>query len=154
VTTGSAPWWTYLLPVGGMLALSAGSVLQQRWRPPEPVLVSLTLQSVTAGAVFWVLAVAQGAAGPPAAPGFWGAVAWVVVLSSLGGYVCLPHAGRHAGQHLALPDPTDHDALGRPHVRRPGDGAGSGRARCQRGGGGAVAQAIRLPRWTESSYAA
>lgn len=97
LTSGSAPWWTYLLPVGGMLALSTGTVLQQRWRPPESVVASLTLQTVTATVVFWGLAAARGDTSPPTAGGFWVAVAWVVVLSSFGGYGTYLYVSRTQG---------------------------------------------------------
>lgn len=36
LSAGGAAWWVFLLPVGGMLALSAGTVLEQRWQPPSP----------------------------------------------------------------------------------------------------------------------
>jgi drug/metabolite transporter (DMT)-like permease len=36
--------------------------------------------------LFTALAGATGTLTPPTDPGFWGAVAWVVVLSTLGGY--------------------------------------------------------------------
>jgi drug/metabolite transporter (DMT)-like permease len=83
---GTAPAWAFLLPVGGMLALSAGTVLERRLQPPESPLVSMTLQSTTAAVLFTAVAALAGSLHPPAEPGFWGAVAWVVVLSSFGGY--------------------------------------------------------------------
>jgi drug/metabolite transporter (DMT)-like permease len=81
-----APWWVYLLPAGGMLCLSVGTVLQQRWQPTESLVSSLTIQTLTATVVFWIVAGLQGSAVPPADPAFWWAIAWVVVLSSFGGY--------------------------------------------------------------------
>jgi drug/metabolite transporter (DMT)-like permease len=81
-----APWWAFLLPVGGMAALSAGTLLERRWRPAESPLESLTVQTVFAAGVFVAAAGAGGHLQPPADPGFWWAVAWVVVLSSFGGY--------------------------------------------------------------------
>jgi drug/metabolite transporter (DMT)-like permease len=83
---GHAPWWAFLLPVGGMVALTAGTLLERRWHPAEPPLQSLTVQTVFAAGVFVAAAAAGGHLRPPAAPGFWWAVAWVVVLSSFGGY--------------------------------------------------------------------
>lgn len=83
---GTAPGWGFLLPVAGMLALAGGTVLERRWRPTETLLESLAVQT-TVGAVFFVaLATASGHLAPPRAPGFWWSVAWVVVLSSFGGY--------------------------------------------------------------------
>jgi drug/metabolite transporter (DMT)-like permease len=83
---GGAPWWAFLLPVGGMAALSAGTLLERRWRPVESPLTSLTVQTVLAAGVFVAVAGAGGRLEPPADPRFWWAVAWVVVLSSFGGY--------------------------------------------------------------------
>jgi drug/metabolite transporter (DMT)-like permease len=83
---GDAPWWAFLLPVGGMAALATGTVLERRWRPAESPLESLTAQTVLAAGVFVAAAAAGGHLRPPADPGFWWAVAWVVVLSSFGGY--------------------------------------------------------------------
>ncbi len=83
---GGAPWWAFLLPLGGMAALSAGTLLERRWRPAESPLQSLTLQTVIAAGFFVAVAAAGGRLQPPADPRFWWAVAWVVVLASFGGY--------------------------------------------------------------------
>ncbi|GAA2563085.1 DMT family transporter [Pseudonocardia hydrocarbonoxydans] len=83
---GTAPGWAYLLPVGGMLALTAGTVLQRRMRAPETPLQSLTMQTATAAALFVAVAGGTGDLVPPADPAFWWAVAWTVLLSSFGGY--------------------------------------------------------------------
>ncbi|RIQ23753.1 DMT family transporter [Jiangella rhizosphaerae] len=81
---GSA--WAYLLPVGGMLALSAGTVLEQRWRPPGGLAVSLTVHVAIAAVAFTGEAVAFGRFTVPESSGFWWSVAWVLVLSTAGGY--------------------------------------------------------------------
>jgi drug/metabolite transporter (DMT)-like permease len=83
---GNAPWWAFLLPIGGMAALSAGTLLERTWRPAESPLQALTAQTVVAAGVFVAAAGAGGHLQPPADPRFWWAVAWVVVLSSFGGY--------------------------------------------------------------------
>jgi len=87
---GSTPLWVYLLPLGGMLALSAGTLWQRLWqrrlRAPEPLLEALAVQTATAALVFAAEAAATGRLDPPADSGFWTAVAWTVVLSSFGGY--------------------------------------------------------------------
>jgi drug/metabolite transporter (DMT)-like permease len=83
---GTAPWWAFLLPFGGMLALSTSTLLERRMRPPETPLVAMALQVTTAAALFWPVTALLGHAAPPADPGFWGAVAWVVLLSTFGGY--------------------------------------------------------------------
>jgi drug/metabolite transporter (DMT)-like permease len=83
---GTAPWWAFLLPLGGMLMLSTGTLVERRLRPPESPLVSMALQATAAAAAFATTAALTGRLAPPVEPGFWLAVAWVVVLSSFGGY--------------------------------------------------------------------
>lgn len=83
---GGGPAWIYLLPVGGMLALSAGTVLEQRWRPTGGLAVSLSVHVAVAAVAFTGEAVAFGRLTVPSAGGFWWAVAWVLVLSTAGGY--------------------------------------------------------------------
>ncbi len=94
---GDAPWWAYVLPFVGMLSLASGTVLQQRWRPRESVLTSLAVQTVTAAFAFWLLALIEGTAGEPTPPAFWFAVAWVVLLSSFGGYGSYLYVSRTQG---------------------------------------------------------
>ncbi len=86
VGLGDAPGWAFLLPVGGMVALGAGTVWGRRMHVTETPLQSLTMQTAVAAGVFAVVAGATGQLRPPADPAFWWAVAWVVVLSSFGGY--------------------------------------------------------------------
>jgi drug/metabolite transporter (DMT)-like permease len=86
LAAGSAPPWAYLLPVGGMLALSAGTLLERRLAPTEHLLDALALQTLTAAVCFVVVTAAGGRLLPPAEPGFWWAVAWTVGLSTFGGY--------------------------------------------------------------------
>ena len=111
LTASDAPWWAYVMPFGGMLSLAAGTVLQQRWRPQESVLVSMAVQSAAAAVVFWLLALVEGTAGEPTPPAFWGAVAWVVLFSSFGGYgaylyVSRTHGATRASTLLYLTPPT------------------------------------------------
>jgi drug/metabolite transporter (DMT)-like permease len=83
---GSAPPWAYLLPVGGMLALSAGTLAERRLRAGESLFEAMTIQTATAAAFFAAETTLTGHLVPPADPGFWAAVAWTVLLSSFGGY--------------------------------------------------------------------
>lgn len=82
-----APCWAYLLPSAGMLCLATGTVLARRLRPPEDLLQTIMMQSVVTAVVLLVAALASGEAVPPADRDFWAAVAWLIVLASLGGYV-------------------------------------------------------------------
>jgi drug/metabolite transporter (DMT)-like permease len=83
---GTAPAWAFLLPVAGTAALTAGTVLEQRWRPPEDPLDALTLQTGVAAVVVLGVATATGSVVPPADPTFWHAVVWMVVMAAFGGY--------------------------------------------------------------------
>lgn len=84
----SAPAWVYLLPLAGMVALSVGTILDRRWHPRGSVLEALTVQTVVVGALVVAEAAVAGRLAPPAEPDFWWAVAWVVCLSTFGGYGC------------------------------------------------------------------
>jgi drug/metabolite transporter (DMT)-like permease len=83
---GSAGPLGYLLVVGGMLALSAGTVLERRLRLPVTLLESLTVQTLTAAVFFMVVVTLNHHVTPPSTAGFWWSVCWVVGLSSFGGY--------------------------------------------------------------------
>ncbi|WP_233507159.1 DMT family transporter, partial [Jiangella anatolica] len=85
IGTGGS-WWIYLLPVGGMLALSAGTVLGQRWQPAGGVPVSLTVHVVVAAVAFSSEAAVFGRLSVPDGAGFWWSVVWLLVLSTAGGY--------------------------------------------------------------------
>ncbi|PSL06646.1 drug/metabolite transporter (DMT)-like permease [Haloactinopolyspora alba] len=78
--------WAYLLPLGGMLALSAGTVLQQRWQPAGGLVESMTVHTIASALLIGTEAAAFGRLDVPAAAGFWWAVVWVLVLSTAGGY--------------------------------------------------------------------
>jgi drug/metabolite transporter (DMT)-like permease len=78
----------YLLVVGGMLALSAGTLLERRWRPGTALVDTMTVHCLLGALVFSVSAAAAGRFAPPMTTGFWLSVAWVVVLSTFGGYGC------------------------------------------------------------------
>ncbi|GAA4819032.1 DMT family transporter [Streptomyces ziwulingensis] len=79
-------WWAYLVPFLGMLSLVAATFLEGRTRVPVAPRVALTVHCVTSAVVFGVLALAFGAAAPPAGSSFWLATAWLVVLPTFGGY--------------------------------------------------------------------
>jgi len=83
---GAAGALAYALVVGGMLALSAGTLLERRLALPVSLLESLTVQTLTASIFFLGVAALDGHLQPPAEPRFWWAVLWVVALSTFGGY--------------------------------------------------------------------
>lgn len=83
--TGVA-WWAYAVPLLGMLSLVAATFLESRSRSRVAPSVSLTVHCATSAVLFSALALSTGAAAPPAEGGFWVAVAWLVGLSTFGGY--------------------------------------------------------------------
>ncbi len=78
----------YLLVVGGMLALSVGTLLERRWGLATPFVDVMTIHGVVSCVAFVTAAAVAGRLAPPMTPGFWWAVVWVVVLSTFGGYGC------------------------------------------------------------------
>lgn len=88
LAAGAAPPWAFALPFLGMLGLVAATLLEER-RPSElPPLEGLGVQCAASAGAFGVLAFATGQwAGPHVTSGgFWFAVAWLIVLSTFGGY--------------------------------------------------------------------
>lgn len=83
--TGVA-WWAYLVPFLGMLSLVAATFVESRSHSRVEPMVALTVHCATSAVLFTGLALALGAAAPPTAPDFWLAVAWLVGLSTFGGY--------------------------------------------------------------------
>ncbi|WP_425840581.1 DMT family transporter [Streptomyces fractus] len=83
---GGVPWWAYGVPFLGMLSLVAATFVESRSRTRVEPMVGLTVHCATSAVVFTGLAVAFGKAAPPAAPSFWLSIAWLVGLSTFGGY--------------------------------------------------------------------
>ncbi len=79
-------WWAYAIPLLGMLSLVAATFLESRSRSRVAPSVSLTVHCATSAVLFTALALGAGAAAPPAEGAFWVAVAWLVGLSTFGGY--------------------------------------------------------------------
>jgi drug/metabolite transporter (DMT)-like permease len=86
ISRGDASAWVYLLPVTGMLGLAVGTVLDRHWRLENDLISGLTAQTLPVAVVMVAGAQVTGHLTPPASPSFWVAVAWVVVLSTFGGY--------------------------------------------------------------------
>jgi drug/metabolite transporter (DMT)-like permease len=96
-----AAWWAYLLPVAGMLCLAGGTVLARRLRPPEDLFRTITMQAAVTAAALMAAALVTGQGTPPAAGDFWVAVAWLLVLASLGGYVMYVYVNNTQGPTIA-----------------------------------------------------
>ncbi|MGH8791787.1 MAG: EamA family transporter, partial [Stackebrandtia sp.] len=87
--SADAPAWAYTLPLSAMLCLTAATTLERRVyrrRAAPPTADALAIQCLAAAALFAVPAAGAGALTPPQSTQFWIAVAWVVVLSTFGGY--------------------------------------------------------------------
>lgn len=105
------PLWAYALPLAAVVCLGTGTVLQRRWHMYDDLLQTLTMHSIVAGAVFMAVALLRGHAAPPATVDIWFAVLWLVVLSSLGGYVLYvmvtrSHGATFVSTMLYLTPPT------------------------------------------------
>jgi drug/metabolite transporter (DMT)-like permease len=83
-----APLFAYLLPCAAMLALVGASFLERSAPGGASLGDSLLIQCAVSAVLFTATALGTGHAAPPASGGFWFAVAWVVVLSTFGGYGC------------------------------------------------------------------
>ncbi|UJW34305.1 DMT family transporter [Saccharothrix sp. AJ9571] len=101
---GDAPAIAYALPVLSMLGLVAGTLIERRAdvrtpvadsppaSPPPPstdtlrVQTNLMIQCLTSAVVFTALAAVTGQLVPPGNGSFWLAIAWLVLLSTFGGY--------------------------------------------------------------------
>jgi drug/metabolite transporter (DMT)-like permease len=79
-------WWAYLIPLLGMLSLVAATFIENRSRTPVAPSVSMTVHCLTSAVLFTALAACTGTMTPPSDIAFWTAVAWLVALSTFGGY--------------------------------------------------------------------
>lgn len=84
---GTAPAWALALPVGGTLCFALSAVLQRRLRPKaHPVVQSVCLQSLTAAALFGVVALPMGGVMPQPTLGFALGIGWLVLVATFAGY--------------------------------------------------------------------
>ena len=81
-----APAWVYLVPLIGMASLVGSTILERRARVKVPPLRALAIHCTTSAVVFSAVAMGAGTASPPASGQFWVAMAWLIVLSTFGGY--------------------------------------------------------------------
>ncbi|GAA5017826.1 DMT family transporter [Streptomyces siamensis] len=79
-------WWAYAMPFLGMLSLVAATFLEGRSRTRVAPTVALTTHCLTSAGVFTALAMSTGDARPPAEITFWASIAWLILLSTFGGY--------------------------------------------------------------------
>ncbi|MFC0453446.1 DMT family transporter [Rhodococcus jostii] len=86
VAATGVSWWAYLVPFAGMLSLVAATFLESRAPTATDPVVSMTVHCATSAVLFTGLAACAGDVSPPAAASFWWSVAWLIVLSTFGGY--------------------------------------------------------------------
>ena len=87
VRMGQVPLWAYALPVLGTLCLALAMLLQQRGRARAmPMHQNVCLQSLSAAAIFAVVAWQEGGVRPILAPGFIGGILWLVFVATLGAW--------------------------------------------------------------------
>jgi drug/metabolite transporter (DMT)-like permease len=76
----------FLLPLGGLLGLVAGTCLERRRKPSTNSFDALCVQSLVSAVFFVVLATSTSQLTVPHQAGFYGAVLWLVVLATGGGW--------------------------------------------------------------------
>lgn len=76
----------FLLPIGGMLGLVAGTCLERYRKPTTRLLDALCLQSLVSAVFFVAVGGVTGQLTVPSEVGFYGAVLWLVVLATGGGW--------------------------------------------------------------------
>ena len=97
VDAGSAPLLSYGYPIAGMLCLSAGTVVSRRLKAHESLLQSAFMQAVVTAVILGTLAVIVGEGAPLHTADFWRAIAWMVLIPSLGGYALYLYVTHHMG---------------------------------------------------------
>ena len=76
----------FLLPLGGLLGLVVGTCLDRQRKPSTSSLDALAVQSLVSAVLFIALAVSTHQLTVPRQPGFYGAVLWLVLLATGGGW--------------------------------------------------------------------
>lgn len=83
---GSVPWWAYGLSVLAMLALVVATFVERRVPSSMALGDALPIHCLSSAVLFGTLALAAGDGAAPSQPAFWVAIAWLVALSTIGGY--------------------------------------------------------------------
>jgi drug/metabolite transporter (DMT)-like permease len=76
----------FLLPIGGLLGLVTGTCLERARKPSTRSLDALAVQSLVSAVLFTALATGSHRMTVPEQPGFYGAVFWLVLLATGGGW--------------------------------------------------------------------
>lgn len=87
VNMGDVPVWAYGLPVLGTLSLAIATLLQKRSPAAVmPLHQSLSIQCLSASAIFAVFAWQEGGLLPVIEPGFVGGILWLVFVATFGAW--------------------------------------------------------------------
>ncbi|OZG30996.1 EamA family transporter [Williamsia sp. 1138] len=97
MNSGGAPWWAYLMCVGGMLALVSGTLTQRRIASREPMAAALAVQCVVGAVIFWIVNAIVGETVPPITFDFAWSLAWAVGFATFGGWGAYMWVNREAG---------------------------------------------------------
>jgi drug/metabolite transporter (DMT)-like permease len=84
LTAGNA--LLFLIPVGGLLGLVIGTIFDRHRKPTVGLLNALCLQTLVSAVLFVAVTAATGQLTVPHEAGFYGAVLWLVVLATGGGW--------------------------------------------------------------------
>jgi drug/metabolite transporter (DMT)-like permease len=87
ISIGDTPLWAYALPVLGMLSLAVATLLQKKSPSATvPLHQSLSIQCLSAAAIFAVFAWFEGGVAPVLDAGFIGGIAWLVFVATFGAW--------------------------------------------------------------------
>ncbi|WP_075739055.1 DMT family transporter [Streptomyces acidiscabies] len=82
----AVPAWAYLIPFIGMVALTVATLIERKVEPRAPLMDSLAVQCAASAGFFTLVGLGTGQAAMPTAGQAWLAIAWLIALSTLGGY--------------------------------------------------------------------
>lgn len=83
---GGASVYAYALSFLAMAGLVAATLIERKLSPNLDLWDAMPIQCAATGTIFTVMALGTGQASVPHSGDFWFAIAWVVVLSTIGGY--------------------------------------------------------------------
>ncbi|WP_371018034.1 DMT family transporter [Pseudalkalibacillus sp. JSM 102089] len=85
-TSSQVPLWAYGLSFLAMMSLVFATLFEKTRKNTVSIIDALPIQTLISALLFSIVAFSTGKASPPITVEFWGAVAWVAVLSTIGGY--------------------------------------------------------------------
>lgn len=80
------PGWAYLVPFVGMAALTVATIIERKADVRIPLTDSLAVQCGASAVFFTLVGLWTGRAAIPTSGQAWFAIAWLIVLSTFGGY--------------------------------------------------------------------